>query len=471
MGKANPGAHLSGIPRELRQILRLSLFLSMALWILAESADRGIVRTRTQRAFTMSIRGFALFALKTVAVLSVSAMPMLAGAQPSLPYLPHLPHDATGVATSVVLTVTTPLTISFGQSVDGFAQVNSSDSSALMGTVTFYDGAANICVIPVAQGSSCSSSTGTGFAVGAHVLTAVYSGDAIHSGSTSNAVTVTVLAAATPTQTATMLASNANPAIMGQSLTFTANVVLTGQSTGTPTGVVNFLDGGMVLGSGTLNTSGVASFSTSSLAPGSHRITASYAGDGTSAASVSAAITEVVSSPGTTTPDAFTLTVTGTATMGIGKVANLAVTVVPQNGYAGPVQLSCADLPFETACTFGAMTIPAGGGTTTLQLSTMAPHDCGSTPSSGQTSALPLGGTTVAGLLLLFLPAKRRRAIKGLLVALIAIYGMTALTGCGLCTDFGTRPGSYTIKVVGTSVGAGSSSVVTTKVKMDVVVQ
>ena len=50
-------------------------------------------------------------------------------------------------------------------------------------------------------------------------------------------------------------------------------------------------------------------------------------------------------------------------------------------------------------------------------------------------------GTTVAALLVLFIPGKRRRAIKGLLVALIALCGMATLSGCGACTDLGTKPG------------------------------
>jgi hypothetical protein len=32
--------------------------------------------------------------------------------------------------------------------------------------------------------------------------------------------------------------------------------------------------------------------------------------------------------------------------------------------------------------------------------------------------------------------------------------------GCGNCTDLGTRPGDYTIKVIGTSTGASSNAVV-----------
>ncbi len=69
--------------------------------------------------------------------------------------------------------------------VNGSAQVTSSDGSLATGTITFYDGTTNICTIPVAPSASCPASAGANFAVGTHVLTAVYSGDTTHLGSTS----------------------------------------------------------------------------------------------------------------------------------------------------------------------------------------------------------------------------------------------------------------------------------------------
>jgi hypothetical protein len=54
---------------------------------------------------------------------------------------------------------------------------------------------------------------------------------------------------------------------------------------GIPTGSVAFKDGASALGAGTLNGSGVATFSTTSLSHGSHIITAEYAGDGNFAGS------------------------------------------------------------------------------------------------------------------------------------------------------------------------------------------
>jgi hypothetical protein len=376
-------------------------------------------------------------------------------------------NQLTLTPTTVVLTITSPLTITFGQAVNGSAQVTASDGSLPTGTITFYDGATNICTIPLAPSASCPASAGAEFAVGAHVLTAVYSGDTTHLGSTSMPVMVTVLPVATPTkaQTVTMLTSSVNPAAIAQIVTFTANVVAAADSLA-PTGVVTFLDGSSVLGTQTLVGSGVASFSISSLSAGVHAITASYGGDANSAASVSAVLTETVNGTGTA-GSGFSLSVTGAAKVLLGAVTSLQVAVAPQTGYLQPVQLSCADLPSEAACTFAAHTIPAGGGTTTLQLSTMAPRPCAVADSGSTTAGLPFAGTTVAALLVLLIPGKRRRALKGLLVALVTLCAMATLSGCGACTDLGTKPGSYTIRVIGTS----GASVVTTKVQVTVTVE
>ena len=98
----------------------------------------------------------------------------------------------------------------------------------------------------------------------------------------------------------TALTSSQNPAAAGSAVTFTATVSGSG---GTPTGTVAFDDGTNILGSGTLNSSGIASFSISALsASGSpHSMTAVYGGDGTYGGSASVVISEVITNSGSTT--------------------------------------------------------------------------------------------------------------------------------------------------------------------------
>ena len=92
--------------------------------------------------------------------------------------------------------------------------------------------------------------------------------------------------------TGTVLVSSLNPSIGGQAVTFTASV--TSGSGGTPTGTVSFYDGTTRIGTGTLNGSGVAAFTTSSLSGGPHAMTAIYSGDSNFTSSTSTAFTQTV---------------------------------------------------------------------------------------------------------------------------------------------------------------------------------
>ncbi len=98
------------------------------------------------------------------------------------------------------------------------------------------------------------------------------------------------------TRTAAQVALTASTAtaIPAQAVFFTATVTAPGG--GTPSGVVTFYSDGSPIGTATLNANGVATLSTTTLAPGSHAITASYGGDAQFfAPSPSAALTETIS--------------------------------------------------------------------------------------------------------------------------------------------------------------------------------
>ncbi len=96
-------------------------------------------------------------------------------------------------------------------------------------------------------------------------------------------VTVTVLAAplnfvVAPAGTTTSLTTSANPSAFGTALTLTASVAVVSPGLGTPTGLVTFLDGSTVLGTGVLAPNGRATFSTKALSVGTHSLVASYGG-------------------------------------------------------------------------------------------------------------------------------------------------------------------------------------------------
>ncbi len=130
-------------------------------------------------------------------------------------------------------------------------------------------------------------------AAGTYAITAVYTGDANDSGSTSAPVQLSVVLATT----ATAVTVTPSPALVGAAITISAKVTGNG---GTPTGSVNFLVNGNSVASATLN-AGSASFTTSTLAPGVYAITATYGGDAADSPSTSAAMSETVTLIPTTT--------------------------------------------------------------------------------------------------------------------------------------------------------------------------
>jgi len=104
----------------------------------------------------------------------------------------------------------------------------------------------------------------------------------------SNTIGVLLNDTGAPSSTATTLTSSLNPSTHGQPITFTATVTTSGLIA--PTGTVNFKWGPDGIGQGTLNTSGVATFTTSILKPGPYKITAVYKGDASNLASTSAVL-------------------------------------------------------------------------------------------------------------------------------------------------------------------------------------
>ena len=132
--------------------------------------------------------------------------------------------------------------------------------------------------------------------------------------------------------TSTAVTTSVTPSDFGQSVTFTATVT---SSAGTPNGSVQFKDGGVDIGSPVaLNGSGVATFTTSGLAVGTHIITAHYSGSDTFETSsgtlaggqvVRPLPTLIISDESISEGDSGTKTMTFSATLS--AASNLVVTV------------------------------------------------------------------------------------------------------------------------------------------------
>jgi Bacterial Ig-like domain (group 3) len=166
-----------------------------------------------------------------------------------------------------------------------------------VGTVTFTEGATVWAQNVPVDGAGHASFSTTLLAVGSHTLTASFTGATGWPNSSGNAAPQVV----NPAATTTAVSSSPNPSVFSQPVTFTATVTATPPGSGVPTGTVTFKDGATTLGTGTLDGSGHAPLPISTLAAGSHSITAVYGGSTSFNTSTSPTLTQAVNSDTTTT--------------------------------------------------------------------------------------------------------------------------------------------------------------------------
>jgi hypothetical protein len=183
-------------------------------------------------------------------------------------------------------TITSSANPSFvGQPVTFDAKV---DDTAVTGKLAFMDGLTVLGETPLNGGSA--TYTAASLAAGSHTITAVYSGDANHAGSTSSAITQTV----TKQSTQTTISATPNPAAAGQDVLLTAIVAVTPPGAGDLDGVVTFYSGDAILGTANLDAKGTATFDASTLPHGDYKIKAVYTGSAAFAESTSTSITQVI---------------------------------------------------------------------------------------------------------------------------------------------------------------------------------
>jgi hypothetical protein len=245
----------------------------------------------------------------------------------------------TNTTTSIAASATT---IPQGSSVTFTAKVAPATGSTTIpsGSILFADGETVLGSATVDVTGKATFST-TALTAGSHSLTAGFAGSTTFLGSVSSTISITVNPAVAGIATTTTLTASATTAVSGTTLTFTATVAPAPNTTvpaGTvPTGTITFSDSGTSLGTGTLDATGKATLSISSLALGSHSITAAYGGATTPTAfsnSTSSAVSVSITSPpiiATTTA----LTASAT-TASSGTNLTFTATVTPASGSANP---------------------------------------------------------------------------------------------------------------------------------------
>ena len=301
--------------------------------------------------------------------------------------------------------------------------------------------------------------------VGSYPITATVTGANI-----AYYATVTVVPGAlaiTPLATVTTVITSATPITQGASVTFTATVTY-GASVPVTAATVNFYNGTTLLCAATLNSSGVATCTASTLPVGTLTITAAYQAT-LDFASSSGTVTQVVNSGGFTLaaapPNQF---ISGPGT------TVYAVTVSSVQGFAGPVTLACSGLPADATCTFATPTVALTGTgdgasvSTTMTVTTtmadarlMPPAPAGRTPSG--LSPIAFAAVFPFGLVAFFGLSRRKRvhprATRSpnfrLLLALCCTAAIVSLAGCACLSSINQV---YTIPITGTTTVSGVSS-------------
>jgi len=381
---------------------------------------------------------------------------------------------ATGSSTTV-----TPATLTPGQGVSDtisfkVASASSSVTTTPTGTIALSIDGTLTTTLTLSGGTA--SYIFSSNVTGAHVISAVYSGDSVFS--TSTGTTTITVAVSTLATTTTTLAPATTPASVG--VADAIAITVTG-ATPVPTGSVSISVDGVTAASVPLTAGASSSTTTFSYTPtttGTHVIVATYLGD-TANKSSNATLNLVTGTLGSFTLSASAATVTD------GNTATQAITVTPAGGFTGAVNLSLTTTAaIANACyTVNSATV---SGTTAATGTATIYTNAGNCP-SGASALLKSGGTkhaeavpqplpgrslpvglAMAALLAVGFAGRKTRKLRGVIaVALLAVAGF-AMSGCGSTSTAGAGistlapKGTTTVTVTGTDAATGLKTATTT---------
>ncbi|HVO62766.1 MAG TPA: FG-GAP-like repeat-containing protein [Terriglobales bacterium] len=257
--------------------------------------------------------------------------------------------------------------------------------------------------------------------------------------------------------TAISVTTTPNPASYGQPVVLGASIVATVSGGNTLNGTVTFFDNGAALGSASPDANGNAWLAVSTLAVGSHTITAMYSGDSHLSPATSAAVLEQVQGD---TPS-YSLTADQTTTeLQPGQSAIFNITATSLNGFSGVVNFSCGQVPEYISCNFGpASAVLAPGQQATTQLTvTVGPGALAYAATPAHRSFAPLWAMFTFGLVGCVLLdngklRKSARSLRGTALALVLL----ALTGCGAGSPQGLSQHARTATIQVRATAARSS--------------
>jgi sugar lactone lactonase YvrE len=360
-----------------------------------------------------------------------------------------------------LLTDNVTFTVTVGNGVSGApptGQVTLTDGGSTIGTATL-DGN-GVATFPI-----------TAPALGQHNMVATYSGDNQNVPVTSE----TLVQIVNLRPSTTSLTASPTQLSTGQPLQLIS--VVQGQGPKLPTGTVTFASGSTVLGSATVDSTGLATVTVQPM-QGVYKIVATYSGDSLFASSVSAG-TSVTVGP----PIEFSLSMAPpTMSLKSGAHATMQISIATASTFNDTIAFGCAGLPASATCTFSndKVAVNGQGGSLSVIVDTGNPLGVGAAslthPNLGGSSngSGILAAMLPAGLLALLFGRKRhafqrmtwRNGMRpmGLLIALILLTGVATLSGCGSTFNTNDTPaGSYTFQIVGTGQTTGATQAATVK--------
>lgn len=345
-----------------------------------------------------------------------------------------------GTTSAVLISISaTPTPALLGQTVTLTSTVAQTAASVPSGSITFMSGSTSL-----GQASLDSAGTATltlsSLPAGTYAVVGSYSGDSHYGSGKSAVASLQVLSSTNVNLTATP-----NPVTAGQALNLVATLSTGGAS---PTsGTVNFLNGSTVMGSASLNASGVATLSTSSLPAGTYSLVAQYAGSASFVASTSAAVSVTVNA--STATSTTTLVATPNPVVA-GQALNLMATVsvtgtTPASGTVhflnGSTVLGSASISASGVATLSTASLPAG----TYSLSAQYAGNSSYLASTSPAVSVTVNGSTASTSTSLV--ATPNPVVAGQVLSMVATVNVT-----------GTTPASGTVRFMNGSTELGSAT-------------
>jgi hypothetical protein len=346
-----------------------------------------------------------------------------------------------------------------GQAITFTANVTNTSSigQAPTGSIAFTYGTGLLSTQPlVATGTLAASASFTTTTIslytGSHIIAATY----IPTGNFA-ASSVQIVEFINGLSSTSALTANPSTAYLGQPVTLTDIVAAATIPTGTVTFGENVPNTGLGFtdGTATLDATGHAVLTTTTLSVGTHTITASYPGNATDSSSISNSVTVTI----LPNPADFTLTLASPSlTVQSTHHVTTTATLTAINAFNDTVVLNCPALPANATCDFTPATsilAPGGNAAIMLDIGTgTAGHDAANQTASPFTLALLL---TPLGLFALHRP---RTPLRLLLLVLALLPLALPLAGCGFVTvpyvpAQATPPGTYIIPITATGVTTG----------------